>query len=473
MSAHSLPEDVNAWPHDPYALLGVSWGVEKGDLRRAYQRLVKVFKPEHAPEQFRRLREAYETVLRHADTGAGRELSWQAESLGPQHEPEPQPEAGETGDDAPERFSQRLLVDDLDTAWEEAKRGDPLVAARRLRELFDRRPGNQEVCLRMYWLLKMAPEADPPSTPADWLLAGLRSGWFGGPLRELLRRELLARPTEALRSPVRDLLFEQRNPEAVVELAGWRWRAACRLQAWKLIAEDVAELDRRIGFDDHELSFRLLLWAMHDAAWSVDADALALVRSCGERIDAHHAQNPNFFDALARCDHLREVSEQWRGLVVGGRVPRDLLDLVARSWMQAAVEYRPALMDHLATVLAQPEYALAAFTHIRQHAPLVWEQIRVMLGEINEISPTGPREPPPDAEFIPLVLDAFGKFNLNNYAGYRTRLLQFCLREHVEPLWVTAALERAWKVPSEYLSGKVAQDTPLLLLCTAHWLYAG
>jgi curved DNA-binding protein CbpA len=64
MSAPELPEDVSLWPQDPHALLGVSPEVLPADLRRAYARLIRVYKPEQSPEQFRRIREAYETVLR-------------------------------------------------------------------------------------------------------------------------------------------------------------------------------------------------------------------------------------------------------------------------------------------------------------------------------------------------------------------------------------------------------------------------
>ena len=62
MSEHTLPDDFSRWPVNPFALLGVRPGVNERDLRRAYTRLIRIYKPEHFPEQFRRIREAYEAA---------------------------------------------------------------------------------------------------------------------------------------------------------------------------------------------------------------------------------------------------------------------------------------------------------------------------------------------------------------------------------------------------------------------------
>jgi DnaJ domain len=67
MSEHPLPEDPADWPKNCYDLLGVTGGMQPRDLRRAYNRLIRIYKPEQYPEQFRRIREAYESLLRMAE----------------------------------------------------------------------------------------------------------------------------------------------------------------------------------------------------------------------------------------------------------------------------------------------------------------------------------------------------------------------------------------------------------------------
>ena len=64
MSDSHLPDDVRRWPKDPFALLGISRNVDARELRRAYTRLIRDYKPEHCPDQFRLIREAYESAQR-------------------------------------------------------------------------------------------------------------------------------------------------------------------------------------------------------------------------------------------------------------------------------------------------------------------------------------------------------------------------------------------------------------------------
>jgi len=63
VSGRNLPDDVSLWPTNPYELLGVSPHNDARVARRAYLGLVRRFKPEHAPEQFKRIREAYDEAI--------------------------------------------------------------------------------------------------------------------------------------------------------------------------------------------------------------------------------------------------------------------------------------------------------------------------------------------------------------------------------------------------------------------------
>ena len=47
---------------DFYEVLGVSKSASPEEIKRAYLRLVRRFTPERAPEEFKRIRQAYETL---------------------------------------------------------------------------------------------------------------------------------------------------------------------------------------------------------------------------------------------------------------------------------------------------------------------------------------------------------------------------------------------------------------------------
>jgi len=57
---------------DPYGVLGVDRAASTDEVRRAYLRLIRIHTPEGAPEEFKRVRAAYETLrspLRRAELG--------------------------------------------------------------------------------------------------------------------------------------------------------------------------------------------------------------------------------------------------------------------------------------------------------------------------------------------------------------------------------------------------------------------
>lgn len=49
-------------PHDPVAFFELNSGYERRDLKRAYNRLLRIYKPEKRPEEFQKLRAAYEQL---------------------------------------------------------------------------------------------------------------------------------------------------------------------------------------------------------------------------------------------------------------------------------------------------------------------------------------------------------------------------------------------------------------------------
>lgn len=56
------PPDWNLLPHRPAEFFSLAEGFDRKDLKRAYNRLLKQFKPEKHPQEFQRIREAYEAL---------------------------------------------------------------------------------------------------------------------------------------------------------------------------------------------------------------------------------------------------------------------------------------------------------------------------------------------------------------------------------------------------------------------------
>lgn len=54
--------DPSAQGDDPWLVLGLSADADEAEVRAAYLRLVKAYPPDRAPEQFERVRDAYEEL---------------------------------------------------------------------------------------------------------------------------------------------------------------------------------------------------------------------------------------------------------------------------------------------------------------------------------------------------------------------------------------------------------------------------
>ncbi|MBV9125794.1 MAG: J domain-containing protein [Planctomycetes bacterium] len=491
MSTHELDSDWTRWPTDPYQLLGVRPGVQARDLRRAYTRLIRTYKPEQYPEQFRRIRDAYEAILRHVEMygrWSGSPQPTPAEEEPPEELPPPTPLESETDESPtiPETSSSGQtptprprvpnLEEELAELWQRACSWEEETAYRRLVELHQRHPANQDIYLRLYWLSALVPELDPEVTACDWLARGLRATGLTGPLRELYRREITADPEAALRPSSTQLLECPARAGLIADFAGWRWQAAGRLEQWDVIGNDLQILRRGVALDEEEIWVRLLLAAVDQLAWAKDKTGRVLRKRCYEEIE----QLPHLGDRLNReLDHvelLREVSAAWRALEPDHWLEAELADLIPLSWTRSLTEVRAALLKVLKLVAQQPLGALETFDNLRPDQGAVLAQLGRVLVQFQNSLATPPRDRPLTPALTRCILDFLdGTSGLKYLRVVRPRLLEFCLREAVAPEMVARTVDdnRAYRVSAtEHLSQKLRTDWPLqyvYLACQLFW----
>ncbi|MGZ0167074.1 MAG: hypothetical protein ACKVII_24380, partial [Planctomycetales bacterium] len=172
-----LPERLSDWPNDAHQLLGVDRDSDLNSLRRAYTRLIRKFKPEHSPDEFQRIREAYDTVRafaefkeKHRDSASDWVTPAEPDSDQDQvglAEPRSEAEDVELADrldattDSPanehSRAPHNKHDDQISEAWELARGGDVTAARSRLEDLHLRMPEDEDVIARLYWIRKLIP----------------------------------------------------------------------------------------------------------------------------------------------------------------------------------------------------------------------------------------------------------------------------------------------------------------------------
>src|SRR4051812_230515 len=162
-----LPDDVSRWPRDPYTLLGVSLDTPLREVKKAYAQLLRRFRPEESPEQFRRIRDAFEAIQYYAKFSAPHPLPLEsAEETAPAPADDQSPSPSEIPaepDFEPAASAVNPLTvpvpapaakqDELAQLWEKACTGGEAVAYRRMREIYEGDPREIDVLLRLYWLL--------------------------------------------------------------------------------------------------------------------------------------------------------------------------------------------------------------------------------------------------------------------------------------------------------------------------------
>lgn len=472
MSDRPLPDDPARWPTDPHELLGVSPGVGERELRRAYHRLIRLYKPEQAPEQFRRIREAYEAVLPYAGLFGSPD-----EESAPQPRPAEDEERRRTQEsppaeeplrqaDLPEPLLSEPLIDSTvdaaDDGWEQALAGHPAVAYAHLVQQNQQYAGRVEVYLRLYWLLTLWPELDARRGPLDVLAQGMLATGLAGPLRELYRQEVADDPGEALGERFERVLDADVQAGQLADLAEWRLLAAVRLRRWEAVGQDLRRLRLRFGPGEEEPWLRLLFALADTLAWEEDNQARDLLEECRTEIGRHAYLAHQLSHSFDRLDLLLEASAGWHQLRRQGGISNRLLRLIPVSWSRPFEEVRPVLRDALEALTGAPRRWLGYLDEARRQAPAVLALLGEALDQLEWRTPSPePREP---ETLSGLVLEFLAHLNPADYDGERPELLAFCIQEMVSPEEMAEAVSGfpdAWKELGDTWAQALLNDWPL------------
>ncbi len=452
MSAHELPEDLSRWPDNAYELLGVTPGVDPRELRRAYMRLIRTYKPEQYPEHFRRIREAYESVLRYAELFGKLGVS-----------PEPEPEEVVPTAPSPSQSEETpagYRPPEVSELWQMACDGDSVTAYRRLVQLDEMEPGRTEVCLAAYWLLMLEPELDSVRQPCDWLARGLAAARLGGPLRELYRREIAADPAEALSGRCDRLLRVPAPAGLVADLVEWRWQAAARLVRLATIGPDLQCLRPRLVSEDEETWLRLLLLAAGLLATNYSAgDYHAIYQTLQREIAAYQHLHHRLGYAFDQYEFQSEVGEGLESasfdsrstLLPGrGRIPGIIRELVGLTQVQPFAETRPRLLAFLEEWTPQPNRLLACFDQLRKEAPAVLSELGNLIQQLADSVPQADDDRDFD-DCQELIESFWAECPRTDDRKFRLALLAFCVHEAISP-------QRAANLFEESLGAERAQQ---------------
>ncbi len=489
MSECRLPENLDQWPDDPFALLGVNQASSRRDVKRAYAQLIRVYKPEHFPEHFRRIREAYELLDQRlawaeANSAFNTENSALADGSAGTSASDEGAEAGgdEPGQAAlePVRFASR----DRDDLWQKTRQGDLAEAYAHYAELARQGRGDETIFVRLFWMLRLTPEIDPARDARDWLVAGLKQCGLRGRLPELYRCEVIEDPQEALRSRCDAAIGCSGHPGLLIELVIARWGGAAKLQKWEVIAQDLETLRGRMQ-DESAVWGRLLLAAIDYLAWAKRDESRRTLTACREEIErvAEHFpplagelnQRDILLELVQACDqltHLTNLPVQWR---------KSLQSLLATSWNHPFQGFRRQLIEVLAPLVQNPIVGLEWLDRLEARCSPALHRFGTLVVTLAGECGVGQQAPAIDVLYERLVTFLLaaskGKHSMRwrrwapadrqrDRSG-RVELLMFCLQECVTMRLVMDLLASSGRQDlAQFLPP--AGNAPLHLICLAY-----
>jgi hypothetical protein len=429
----------------------VARGVSERDLKRAYLALIRRYKPEHAPEEFRRIREAYESI-RDRGTGFGPAGWFVPPPAGVVlTEWDELPPAAASPGPAPEAL------------WDLACTGDLGHAYAQLRALADGPAPAAGLFARLYWLQVVLPALEPGRPALDWLVRGVLHDASAWSLRELLRREVYSQPSLAMSESWLRLMAGGVRSDLLVEAAGLRWRAATALKRWDVIGDDIGRLRAMSRVPDDRAWLPCLIAAASRLAWC-DRPWPDRTRPLLDEIKALDYLHDEFSAELLELDHALESARAWNKMKASvNACPRALHALMPVSWQGIPAVVHPLVRAYAEDLARRPFQALAFCDDIRAKVPAVFGHLTTLLHELLQTlaHPEDARAP---EELSRLVVRFLAPGVWREHAAFRTRLLAFCLKYAVPPDAVASSIasrpDFAYR-DGTHLSQVIADDWPV------------
>lgn len=358
----SLDADYRDWPADPYRLLGIERDADERAARSAYHRLIRRFTPEQSPDEFMRVRAAYEHVRQLLEYRR-QAAHWEADD----DEADDEPDAATVAPPARSKASQSephvepTPISAVKIAWQQAIAGDRSGAYRALVALAGDVAGRDASCVPLMWLLRVDPGLDADRSPKSWLLAAIRDRGPHSSAWEPYQTLIDADPEESLSAETTDVLWMTSDISALRPMLEIRWRTAADREQWELIRSDWDRLAhaRASATDPVQLELAMLVldhaaWSYHPGAKDLFEDAFAVLN----RFAAHDSPVNFVFD---RYYLLADLTEWYRTSDSPWLIwssSRDLLTLLRRSWTEPAERLRTPAIAVVERWIDEPQRAL-------------------------------------------------------------------------------------------------------------------
>ena len=521
-----LPDDIDLWPTDPLALIGTTSDASRKELKRAYTKRIRRFKPEHFPEQFRRLREAYDSLDRQFEW---RELleKQSPELIDPSEKSESSDEdlSEETplnGIDSPPSDHSRFRSDDVDAGeiastdlshvrtprqpsvgpdtdqlWQQLLDGcDSGFVYGKLRDLGAQSKLSELGYVQLYWMLTLDPLLNRGRDPCSWLIEGVRHHGLSRQLQSILMIEARRRSGEVPLLLTEELLDQFQSASQVVEFVQLRWYVARRIWRFDVIKKDFDQVRDRLIDEPNKWAALLHAAVCQLVLVPSDTAGTILVTVCEELekslngfefswlwdwydstiilhnswiLSTHSDYCISKMTTIQSVDLYGQPMTSVHGDTLETRaLLQRLSNLTAFAWDRSTYQIREEIQAFCFALAKDPEESL-------KHLLAINQVVRPLLGHLLQLIQEQLSHSNADSDYrlnegAEREIKAFIFRKLWAYKRWETTILKFCWKAAVTPNEIAATMEEfADQLPDcvAELIGSIRSHLPLQCLVLA------
>jgi hypothetical protein len=423
MSDPLLPEDLEQWPEDPFELFGISPQSGERELRRAYHRQIKKYKPEHYPDHFRRLNEAYERLKPF--------VAFHQTAFVPEAE---QPVSAKTFQpDPPRSAAPRARRESLDresaaiaSAWKQTAADPHSAAVAELFRMREQSPRDEDLVLRAFWAARLGARGPGlPNRPLEILEAYLQAAGLSGRVFQLYLMELERTPRATTSDSARRLLRGAAAEPRLTELTRAIWLGCRRLRETDRILEDLEFLRDELFFDSTPIWIQVLyqaaeILALHGAARN-NSSLLWIfreIRQCDTSLeDDWHEQR---WEMIARLVYEVDISAPY---------PAHLLTLAKESLVRDDLALKRQFQERVSRWTDERK-VLSSLDQLSRCSAV---GLYLLMRYAERLLPDDERRwnESHDQLLRPRVREFFYLFEHDSYESFRSHAARFCITEDI------------------------------------------
>jgi hypothetical protein len=440
---NELPDDLSQWPKNNWELFSLdSQNVSYKDLRKAYSKLIKRFRPETHPEQFQRIQEAFETLRDLIQSGNKPNSDNQRCSESENEQDIQQRRSKRQNDFLAELYENYIYKAD----WDGAKYYlesfiEPENPTEEIQEVIS--DLGEIPYLYLFWILYVTNPSDEDNFPDifQYLIMGEKAADLEDGMSVSIKTFFffLERQRLSYKSKIYDYALDHVDFPAIIILLNTRWlnlRFDDEADDVDVIVNDLEKLHSRFIPNYSKEWTRINIEAMEHLLWIDNDKANDALKKCVETISQYPDDRESFDEKLDELDQLEHAIASLRSLPFILPVDLDAIHtLLFMAGNSVFSRYRRIIIKTVSDLADDVLRAFLIFDYLSAYHPMVASQLCDSLHEmyLTRHEKDNNLEEEQANGVLKNILQIVESYNYN-YRPCRLSLIKYLLEEKLDPV---------------------------------------